>query len=140
MAGKTPVKMGRPTTYTQELINEVCARIAEGQSLRQIVEDDNMPGLRTIMTWLGDPTKEYFKQQYAKAKETQADSYEDRMLVIAQTEPDVQRARLIIDTMKWTASKLKPKKYGDKLDVTSDGKALPTPLLGGISTQEESPK
>jgi len=42
----------------------------------------------------------------------------DRMADVARTEPDVNRARLIIDTDKWLAAKLIPKVYGDKLDLT----------------------
>ena len=43
------------------------------------------------------------------------------MLTVARTEEDVQRARLIVDTMKWTASKLKPVKYGDRIDHKHTG-------------------
>lgn len=31
----------------------------------------------------------------------------------------VQRSKLRVDARKWVAAKLKPKKYGDKIDVTS---------------------
>jgi hypothetical protein len=45
----------------------------------------------------------------------------------------VQRAKLRVDTRKWLMAKMKPKVYGDKLDMTTNGKDLPTPLLGGLS-------
>ena len=41
----------------------------------------------------------------------------------------VQRSRIRIDTRKWIASKLKPKKYGDKVDVTTDGEKINTPVI-----------
>ncbi len=44
------------------------------------------------------------------------------------------RSRLRVDTRKWIMSKMKPKKYGDKLDMTTNGKDLPTPLLQVIKT------
>lgn len=40
----------------------------------------------------------------------------------------VQRSKLRIDTRKWYAGRMKPKKYGDKIDVTTDGEKLPTPI------------
>jgi hypothetical protein len=46
---------------------------------------------------------------------------------------DAQMARVEIDARKWFASKFLPKRYGDKLDMTTNGKDLPTPLLGGLS-------
>ncbi len=32
-------------------------------------------------------------------------------------------------------SKMKPKKYGDKLDMTTNGKDIPQPIYGGKSTE-----
>lgn len=46
---------------------------------------------------------------------------------------DAQMARVEIDARKWFASKFLPKRYGDKLDMTTNGKDLPTPILGGLS-------
>jgi hypothetical protein len=126
---------GAPTTYNEDIATEICTLIAEGNSLRKIAAMEGMPTLRTIMNWLN--RHDEFVQQYARAKESQADAYEELMLEVARTEKDVQRARLIVDTMKWTASKLKPKKYGDKVDYTTNGKDLPTPILGGLSKQDE---
>lgn len=42
---------------------------------------------------------------------------------------DASMARVEIDARKWFASKFLPKRYGDKLDVTSDGKAMPAPII-----------
>ena len=44
----------------------------------------------------------------------------------------VQAVKLKADNLKWVMSKMKPKKYGDKLDMTTNGKDLPTPLLNVI--------
>jgi hypothetical protein len=54
-----------------------------------------------------------FLEQYARARELQTDIFIDEIIDIADsTENDVQRDRLRIDSRKWIASKLKPKKYG----------------------------
>ncbi len=60
-------KIGRPSIYDDELGAAICGRIMEGRSLRQIVAEDGMPGLRTLMTWLLE--REDFRQQYARARE-----------------------------------------------------------------------
>lgn len=119
--------MGRKSDYTKELVLKICERISLGESLRAITKDEDMPSMATVFRWLTEEDKTYFQEQYARAKERQADAYEEMMLETARTEKDVARARLIVDTMKWTASKLKPKKYGDKIDVTSDGERLDSP-------------
>ena len=46
---------------------------------------------------------------------------------------DAQQARVELDARKWFASKFLPKRFGDKIDMTTNGKDLPTPLLGGMS-------
>lgn len=119
--------MGRPTKYTQQLADEICERIMNGESLRSIVSDAGMPNRSSVHKWLAE--NKAFSDQYAKAKDNQADTLADELLFIADTAEDVQKARLQVDTRKWVASKLKPKKYGDKMDVTSDGKPLPTPII-----------
>lgn len=50
---------------------------------------------------------------------------------------DAMMAKVEIDTRKWFASKLLPRQYGDKVDLTTNGKDLPAPLLGGISVNPE---
>lgn len=117
------MKVGRPTTYTQELATNICERIVLGESLRSICREESMPAISSVMKWIHEHSE--FSEQYKIAKENQADTLTDDMEDIARDPTiDTQRARLIIDTRKWTASKLKPKKYGDKLDMTSDGKSM----------------
>lgn len=70
-----------------------------------------MPALSTLFLWLRDRPE--FSDQYARAREEQADFHVDEMIEIADTTDDPQKARLQIDARKWKASKLAPKKYGD---------------------------
>ena len=131
---------GRPTLYSQELANEICSQLAFGKSLRRVCEADDMPEGRTVWRWLTE--KPEFSQQYARAKEEAADALADDIQNIADKtltgEYDPQASRVAIDAYKWTASKLKPKKYGDKLDMTTNGKDLPSPILGGLTTSTEA--
>jgi hypothetical protein len=127
--------VGRPSSYTPETATEICAQIAEGKSLRTICAAGGMPGLRTIMQWLAD--REGFQQQYARAREAQADALAEEILDIADdgkndtyvtadgtelvNHDHIARSRLRVDSRKWLASKLKPKKYGDKVHQELSG-------------------
>lgn len=112
---------GRPSKYTDELAIEICERIALGESLKHITDDETMPSRSTVHSWLLDGQHKEFLDNYERSRELQADVYADEMDDIAHdTKYDTQRARLIIDTRKWTSSKLKPKKYGDKLDLSGE--------------------
>ena len=105
--------MGRPTKYSKELVANICIKIANGKSLREICRATDMPALSSIFLWLTEYTA--FSEQYARAKEEQSELFADEIVEIADNEPDPQRARVKIDARKWVASKLKPKKYGDKI-------------------------
>ena len=109
--------MGRPSDYTQELADSICARLADGMSLRTICKAEDMPDASTVFRWLR--TKPDFCEQYTRAKEESTEALSEDMLEIADDKNgDPQRDRLRIETRKWLASKLKPKKYGDKVDLT----------------------
>lgn len=111
---------GRPTDYTPELADRICALLAEGKSVRTICQADDMPDKSTIFRWLR--INEQFSDQYARAKDESTDAIVEDMLDIADRGNlrDTQRARLRVDTRKWYLSKLKPKKYGDKMQLSGD--------------------
>lgn len=127
---------GRPSIYTPELAAQICAHIADGKSLRAIAALDGMPHQDTIMAWL-DGSKPAFSEQYARAREAQADKLAEEALQIAddgrsdtyldaegneKTDNEaIQRSRLRVDTRKWLASKMAPKKYGDKIQAEHTG-------------------
>ncbi len=123
---------GRPSIYTAELAAAICEHIAAGKSLRTIAALDGMPAQSTIMVWL-DGKHPDFTEQYARAREAQADKLAEEILSIAddgrsdtyldaegneRTDTEViQRSKLRVDTRKWLASKMAPKKYGDKVAI-----------------------
>lgn len=135
---------GRPSEYTQDIADAICAELAEGRSLRSVCKDESMPCVKTVFNWF----RAYpdFLQQYEKAKEECADALAEEILDIADDGVNdwmekrnadgevigwtingehVQRSRLRVDSRKWIASKLKPKKYGDKVAVGGDPDAPP---------------
>jgi DNA primase len=129
-----PKKAGKPTTYNEHIALVICIRIAEGESLRQILKDDGMPAQSTVYEWLLRHAQ--FAEHYARAREEQADTLADEIIQIADEQPEIvvvtdkktgaviehkldgaflQWQKNRIDARKWTAMKLKPKKYGDRL-------------------------
>jgi transposase-like protein len=133
--------VGRPEIYTQELADKVCEEIAQGYSMRTVCKADGMPNISTLFKWIRE--KSEFSQQYAKATEERTEAMSEDLLDIAddgsndlmriqkgnetyeiENKEVTNRSKLRVDTRKWLMSKMKPKKYGDKLDVLSDGKAL----------------
>ncbi len=115
---------GRPTKYTQELADRICERLALGESMRTVCREEGMPVMSTIFKWLRE--NELFSEQYARAKQESADAMSEELLEIADnpSNEDVNRDRLRVDARKWLMAKMKPKKYGDKMDVTTDGKPI----------------
>lgn len=114
--------MTRRSVYSDEIARKICALLADGQSLLQICKAPDMPNRATVFDWLMDPRYAEFKKMYEFARDVQADSLFDDLLTIADaTDEEVNRSRLRIDTRKWAASKLKPKKYGDKVAVVGGG-------------------
>lgn len=110
---------GRPSDYSEAIADVICERLANGESLKKITDEEGMPSRVSVHAWLIKYPQ--FLNKYNEAREIQADVYADEMDEIAHdTSVDVARAKLIIDTRKWTASKLKPKKYGDKLDLSGE--------------------
>lgn len=135
--------MGRPSNYSEEIALKICSRIADGESLRTICTDEDMPAKTSVFKWLSD--NEFFRTSIARAREAQADHYAEDIIHISddgtndwmerRSEAEkgagvetgwvlngehVQRSRLRVDARKWYASKLAPKKYGDKIELAGD--------------------
>ena len=112
-------KTGRPTKYSKALAARLCAQLAQGKSVRTVCKMASMPSCSTVFLWLAN--NKAFSEQYEKAVESRADAMIEDMLEFADdTTENPQRSRLQIDTRKWIASKLKARKYGDKLEVSGD--------------------
>lgn len=124
--------------FSQEVFDRICERIADGESLRAICADDDMPSKANVFRWLA--ANKEAADQYARARDAQADAIFDEILDIADSAVNdwmevhgqddagyrvngehIQRSKLRIDARKWMAGKLRPKVYGDKLEVSGPG-------------------
>lgn len=149
-------------TYSEEEKNEILSNIflqikLKGYSVRKIFKEDNndKPEIsrNTFHDWLSDDKE--MADQYARACEERADGIFEEILDIVDCEDNdvteididgilvtrvnhdvIQRDRLRVDARKWILSKMNPKKYGDKIDHTSNGETITTPAR--ILTKKEA--
>lgn len=130
--------MSRPLSYTPELAAKICEKLASCGSLRAVCREEGMPDRNTVMRWVVDNVNG-FAAEYARAKSLGIDEFVEETLEIAddgtndwmmtQHGPQldsehVQRSKIRIETRRWLAERMEPKKYGARtgLDVTnSDG-------------------
>jgi hypothetical protein len=127
-----PAKIGRPSAYHPEIAEALCDALSSSdQGLEEICDSDpRLPAWRTVYGWLRK--HDDFAQCYARARQAQADFLADQIVPLSDTAQGldaagVQAVKLRTDARKWAASKFNPSVYGDKLDVTSAGKALAAP-------------
>lgn len=130
--------------FTQDIADRICERLIEGESLRGICSDDEMPSKSTVFKWLNE--QQSFSDQYARARSVQADVLFDEIQDIADDGSNdwmekrdqdgamigwkengeaLQRSRLRVDARKWMAGKLAPKKYGEKIELEQTHKFDP---------------
>ncbi len=135
---------GRPTTYTEEVADLICERLAGGESLLSICSEYPMPPLSVVFQWLHRQPP--FAENYARARQTWADAEFEKMMQIADTVQIGEKTkttkdgfvevitgdmtdhrRLQVDTRKWALARMFPKKFGDATllkHADPDGNAL----------------
>ncbi len=138
-------RMPGRTRFTKELGRRICERIADGEGLMGVAREFGLPN-RTVSSWV----KRYagFAADYARACETRLCLMEERLLALCEAaqeaansgEPDarvrIEAAKLEIDTIKWTLSRLLPARWGErnKLELTGAGGE---PLLPKHTVEED---
>jgi hypothetical protein len=130
--------MGRFSSYSDEIAEEICQKLIAGFSLRELCDKDEFPDEATVYRWIAK--NDAFREKYAQAREVQAERYaaeiieisddarNDWMLrqqgddtVVVANQEHINRSRLRVDARKWVASKLLPKKYGDRTELVGAG-------------------
>jgi hypothetical protein len=119
---------GRPVVYgiDNPCWQKLCEQISEGKSLSTAIKAEGMPSYQLVMLMLRNNPE--FRTMYEKAVESRADRLAEEIIELADQQiPDglegpmasawVQQKRMQVDARKWVASKLKPKTYGDRIDV-----------------------
>ena len=119
---------GRPVVYGADnpCWQILCEQISEGKSLSTAIKAEGMPSYQLVMLTLRNSPE--FRTMYEKAVESRADRLAEEIIELSDKElPDglegsmasawVQQKRLQVEARKWVAAKLKPKTYGDRIDV-----------------------
>jgi hypothetical protein len=129
--------------FTDEIFTAICERMAEGEGLREICRDPEMPSRSTVLRWVENDTGRQAK--YQKAREALMDFYAEEIRTIAWDDSKdtikregkadlcnhewIARSRLKVDTLKFLMAKLHPKRYGDKLPETVEQRSHEATLL-----------
>jgi hypothetical protein len=121
-------------------VEEIIEWISHGKTLRDYCRIEGNPAWRTVYDWL--EKDESFAARFARARDMGADAIAEECLEIIDTPAEMavssgatssssHRDSAHVSWMKNRAemrlkllAKWNPKKYGDKLDVTSKGEAV----------------
>lgn len=137
-------KPQRPAGFSDEIFDAICDRMAGGEWLRKICDnDEQMPSRQTFLRWIEKDTGR--QERYARASRAMVDYWAEELLELSkETEKDtiidekgrrkcnyewVANKRLHADNLKFLMSKIYPKRYGDKL-----------PELGAAAGEAEAEK
>lgn len=141
--------MAYDKSKTDQIKQEIVKKVTQGKSLHKILkEGDNLPSPTIVYNWFNKDHKDYdqaFLDNYIRARDIRADRIFEEILDIADDSTKdtiitddgkevfnnefAARSRIRIDARKWMLGKMKPKKYGDKIDVTSGGEKIQQPIL-----------
>jgi len=147
-------KVGRPGLYTEELADRVLEEVATTtQSLKTICTPDEMPCAAVIIRWIRDRPE--FALRYTKAKEEQAELFAEECIDISNTpvlavkteisplghkvttQDAIEHRRLQIETRKWYAAQMKPRKFGARVALTGAGGGLVNPTDADMMSDEQ---
>jgi hypothetical protein len=124
--------------YTAEIEDVILGELMSGRMLTDICRDPDMPHVRTVQSWLA-ADRDDFAARYRRAREIGCETIADEMVDIADDRSDdwivrtnkdgtteaildperVSKARLRFEARRWRLSKMLPRSYGDRLDLTA---------------------
>lgn len=136
-------------TVTVEIMQKICDRLAEGETLMDITKTKGMPSYRSVTRAV--QADEIIWEMYRKARILQAEWYADHLNGLAMAElpkvedprmlnAEVQRRRLEIETLKWTAARNQPFGIRDKKEDQPTNTAITISWAGGdvaVNANEE---
>ena len=126
--------MARPTDYTPEIAESVCAWISGGKSLRAFCRQEGTPDVTTVCRWI--VRHDEFRQQYACAREAAGYAHGDGVIEIVELlrdgdlEPNVAKA--MMDGLKWAAERMAPKSHSARQEIdhtSTDGSMTPNQII-----------
>lgn len=133
-------KGGRPTKYTEALVEEICERLSKGEPLAAICREEHMPHRNTVGNWMEDAD---VSVRIARAREAGEERIAADVLEIVDMPParvatphgdaidsgDVANRKMRAEYRLKLLAKWNPKKWGDKIDMTSGGEKIPQTVI-----------
>jgi terminase small subunit-like protein len=132
---------GRPSKFTPEIAALICERIALGETLRSICENEDMPAEATVRNWILTDAHGFFALS-AHAYSLGYEALAEQCVQIADDAKNdwmerhgaddagwiangehIQRSRLRIDTRMRLLGKWAPKRYGERTVLAGDPEA-----------------
>lgn len=132
----------------------IIEQIKLGRPVRRILrDDDGMPNVSSFYRWIDEDEK--MQKQYARAMEIRADFLFEQTIEIADDDSDdleitdngtvrlnkefAARSKIRIEARQFAIARMAPKRYGNKIDITSDNKAIASPIIGMVIKNEPDP-
>jgi hypothetical protein len=128
-----PKKRGRPSKWTQEIEDDICARLSRGEPLRAICRTEGYPEWNTVYLWM--ETRDGFSERVARARENGVEAIAQDTLAMIDEEPryvEDAKGGTRIDTgyIQWmklrTEQRMKllacwsPNRYGARVQLAGD--------------------
>lgn len=127
--------MGRKSSYSKRIATKICAALYDGEVLSEICKRKGMVSERTVRRWLASGDYPDLCHAYARADiarsyiwAEEAISIPDSLVGTGASNEEIQLAKLRVDTRKWMLSKIRPEKYGDRIEVEGGEELAPTEI------------
>ena|ERR1700734_3911377 len=142
---------GRPTVFDREVFDEICRRLASGQTLREVCRAKDFPAESTVRGWVIDD-REGVSAQFARARRLGFESWMDETVEIADDGSNdwierkrrdgstevvldrehVERSRLRINQRNWIVARQLRALYGDRAQPKDDPDDQDVKITGGL--------
>jgi hypothetical protein len=131
---------GRPSVYSEELADRICTEIIDGASLRTICAGSDMPDRGTVIRWMDRHPE--FAAKYARARDLQAEHLEESMADLERQvhngTADAKAARVVLESRRWRAMKLAPKRFGNRVAMDVEGRLTLEQLVAGTAAAADA--
>ena len=142
VASEAPFRrFGRPSVYSPSVAEVILHRLAEGDSLLSICREHGMPSESTVRGWALDD-RDGFAARYDRARELQADKHADDTIAISDGRDlapgevyDAAKARVQVAARQWHAGRIRPRKWGDRIQVDVPSNPLATTVSDDLAQQ-----
>lgn len=122
-----------------QMFNTICDEIACGKSLRKACEERGQH-VRVFLAFMERDNER--SKRYTRARNMQADHFGEQIGEISQAvlagEYDYNAARVAMDGLKWTAARMSPRKWGDRVEHEHTGEIHIKRVV--LNDEDEGPK